>query len=81
MLATFNKASSMGGRRPVEGKKPKKQEDVGVEKLVSRSLAMRPRDRTLARGSKQDSDKMLLENREAVNVSVSQPEREDGRVH
>lgn len=59
-LATFNKALSMGGKRPMEGKNPKKQEDVGVDKLVSRSLAMRPRDRTPARGSKQDSGEILL---------------------
>lgn len=44
----------------MEGKNPKKQEDVGVEKLVSRSLAMRPRDRTPARGNKQDSGEILL---------------------
>lgn len=47
-------------RQPTEGKNLREEEDVEVDKRVSRSVAMRTGDRTPARGRKQDSGKNLL---------------------
>lgn len=48
-------------RQPTEGKNLREEEDVEVDKRVSRSVAMRIGDRTPARGRKQNSGKNLLQ--------------------